>query len=181
MDHVAAGIGAVPVPLARRDPHHVARADAARLLAGEADPAAARDHVQHLPALVAVPVRAPARREEDVVDHHAVGRRHDRVRPNSAAESLRAKLGGLAFRSRVKHLHFFPFPVEDCNRMPPDTSPMASTTRLLIWSPYPSAVPRPKQAIGPAALSEVTPSWCRQSTYKTTSLVISLPVSPPSR
>ncbi len=45
-----------------------------------------------------------------------------------------------------------------CSRTPPARSPIASTTRLLISSPYPRLAAAPNAASGPAALRQGTPS-----------------------
>jgi hypothetical protein len=49
-------------------------------------------------------------------------------------------------------------PAAGYSRTPPARSPMASTTRLLICSPYPRLAAAPKDASGPAAFRDGTPS-----------------------
>ncbi|MCY1554163.1 hypothetical protein D9M68_907160 [compost metagenome] len=135
MSHKGVGGRAVPVPFVRPDPHHVALADCLRRFAFDTDPAAARGHVQDLPVLVGVPERTRPRRKKDVVDADVVRRGHDRIGPDHAGECRAALLGRLALVPAMKDLHESSLVQTDFRRTPPDTSPMASTTRLLIWSP----------------------------------------------
>ncbi len=64
-------VGAMPMRRPRRTQHHIPRPNAPWLLALVADPAAPTLDLEDLAALVAVPERAAAGQERDVVGHHA--------------------------------------------------------------------------------------------------------------
>lgn len=73
MSHTRRIRAAMPMPLARRNVHHIPDLQLPRRLAFRADKTIAHRHCEDLPALVVVPVRACSWGEADVVAHAIVG------------------------------------------------------------------------------------------------------------
>src|SRR5579875_3571667 len=98
--------GAVPMLLARRDPHRVAGADLADRPAPGLDPADARRDVQRLAERMRVPGRARARLEADPgrAQPRRVGRLDDGILPDGPGETRRAHLARGA-RSACEYVH----------------------------------------------------------------------------
>src|SRR5215211_4490450 len=135
--HEGVGGGAVPVPLAWRAPHGVAGAHPAEAVLLCRDVAAAAEHLKDLAVLMDVPVRAGAGCEVDGVDGHAVGGGHGEVRVDRSGELRTGLAADAVLGGSVDELHDLSFPAwyaPSWMRTRPETSPIASTTVLLMSS-----------------------------------------------
>src|ERR1019366_1821036 len=163
MEHVGVRLRAVPVLLAGRDVDRVAGGQRSAVSVARLDPTRPAGAEQHLCNLVSVPVSSGTGLEEDVVDHHAVLGSQYGIRPHTPRER-RPALFGRSSSAAATDPHFFPPAApasrsKPCRRTPPATSPIASTTRLLICLPYPSALARSKAPRHAVPVKLVTPSW----------------------
>src|SRR6218665_1599101 len=129
--HQLVAARAMPMALVGADPDDISGADGLWRLSVEADKTAAGCHLQDLTLLMRVPERARTWRETHAVDRHLVDGGHHRIGPHDAAErrgpALRHRAGPALeyFHCIAPVLRSF----APTNRMPPDMSPMASTTR----------------------------------------------------